>query len=208
MKLRLKLLLFLGVLVMASCQKIEIPEPDDTPVGEPEPRFYIKGNFNGDYREMFVDGDVHHAVSYLAPFQSPSGAYSNIWQFDLYDSTDSFFPQIVIGIHNHDDNPNNTYEDLVTTTSVNALYFVEGGPGPDPIVENRIFFHYCPNDTSDLFSIPTINEPLIVVESKDTVFEDKSYRIVGLEGNMTLFNFYNGTLYYINDFEARIVLSL
>jgi len=209
MKALIQTLFVVAFFSLVSCEKAEIPVPGDPPVTELPPPFYISGNFNGTQLTKVIDGDVFKAVTYVGPATSPVPQEDiSVYTFELYNvEVSEVFPEITFSLYNHDFGENVTYDDLIESTAVNSLPLLNI---IEPSFEllNHLIIDYIPEGSQYFSSFFSLNTPLTITESRDTTFNGISYRILGLEGNISLGQDPNEPEFLINDFEARIVFSL
>ncbi len=212
MKILFNILILTFFLSVISCEKVDIPKPEDPPVTELSSPFYISGNFNGTQLTKVIDGDefivVTHAGeahNFLVAPQEDIAAY----MFELYNTEVSeTFPEIIFNLYNHDYGDSITYDDLIESTSLNFLPFLNFFE-PNMEFLNHLIVDYFQEDGQYFSSFyPSSNAPLTITESKDTTLVNKPYRILGLAGDISLNEVSSGQLFLISNFKARIIFSL
>jgi len=212
MKVAFQIFIILSFLFVFSCEKKEIPEPDSSSTQEPDnsltpeqsPMFYVSGNFNGDEQIKVVDGEMYTANSHSQLFFDSSGTIGDlrVWTFEIINNTSEvcLCPEIIFNFYSQ----GNSYEDLILATDNSQLNFLNINV-PNGYLNGLEVLLF--EDNHYFSSSISFNSPMLITKSMDTIVDNIQYRILELEGDISLEEGPNLTPYQINGFKARIAFS-
>jgi hypothetical protein len=195
------LILTLGLigLLFGSCQKDDIPTPDTTPNVSGEVLF-ITG-LNGD--SIVVDGISYSSASGV--FGGQPNLYT--WSYAVGDElTGDTIAQInmIDTLTNAAPNINTVIE----ATSGNSLELMDL---PSNGIHKKFYVSYwaSTNDHYCTWCVTTSNPTieLDIIDTKDTIIDNVSYRIVEFSGPILLESSVTFDQLVLNDFHARIAFS-
>lgn len=191
-------------LIIVSCKKEQIPEPDVNPVPSSVMPLFISGVFDGTDELREIDGVNYIADSY-AFHTEPNDEVT--WYFDLHNEDALGLAEISIGITNHCFCPVFSFADLQYTTDTTSLSFWNLYD-PDPFQQNRVMVEYMDDNGTCYSSIIDTNTPMSVLSSMDTIVNNEQFRILELSGSFMLTDLNGTSTINVDDFNARIALSL
>jgi len=200
MKVIIQSFILISFSILFSCEKEVIPKPVNSLAEEQAPLFYISGNFNGDEQLKVVGVDNYTAVTNSEIMDDSFGETIKFWAFQILNDS---IPDIVIIIYTE----NNNYEDLVSATDSTHIEMLNpAASNPASFFYNRMEINL--QEDRQIFSSGLIaNSSLVVKKSIDTIVDNKQYRILDLEGDISLKEIQFNTPYQINNFKARVAFS-
>ena len=204
MKVVFQIFILIIFSIFLSCEKAVIPEPADPLVEEQTSLFYISGNFNGVEELKVVDSETYTAHTHSDTMNNGSGGTMGFWTFHILNTSLDTVPEVSIILYTE----NNSYEDLVSATDATNIEILNipaiGNPGAGFFkhIEINLF------EDNQFFSTSFVeNSSLVINKSIDTIVDNKQYRILELEGNISLEEIEFNTPYQIDNFKARIAFS-
>jgi len=204
MKIIIQSLIMICFLIFFSCKKESIPKPMDSSVLEQAPLFYISGNFNGDEQLKVVDGENYSVETSSGVMDDGFGGTIGFWVFQILNISLDSIPEITINLYTEND----TYEDLVSATNSTYIEMLNVPGISNPILGFNKRIEINIEENNQFFSSGFIeNSSLIVNKSIDTIVDNKQYRILELEGDISLEEIEFNTPYQINNFKARIAFT-
>jgi len=204
MKVIFQSFIIISFSIFLSCKKKAIPKPMDPSIEGQAPLFYMSGNFNGEEQLKIVDGENYTVETSSGIMDDGSGGFISFWVFKILNINLNSMPEININLYTQ----HNNYEDLVSATDSTHINLLNV-PGIAPTTSGfyeRIEFN-IPLDNQFYSSSFMDNSPLVINKSKDTIVNNKQYRIVELEGNLSLMELNLNTPYQISNFKARIAFG-
>ena len=166
--------------------------------------FYVSGNFNGDEQIKVVDGEMYTANTYSGLFFDSVGTTGDIrvWTFEIINNSPEvcLCPAIIFNFYSQ----GNSFEDLILATNNSQLNFLNMNVPNGFLNGFEVILFEDNGHFSTTFSV---NSPVQITKSMDTIVDNIQYRILELEGDILLDDGSNQNLYEINDFKARIAFS-
>jgi hypothetical protein len=193
------------LIVLSSCQKEVIPEPNEEPVVLNGPSLFITGNFNGINETWTIDGSEYNAESSFHVDPQDSVGF---WYFDVLQNDTSFFPKFIFEIINHEQSLEVDFLDLVASTNSPSLNYLDGltsyalQPSHFSVV-----YSPTPNDHYGSF-IPVNTGSLNILSATDTIVDNKQFRLIEVSGDFMMTSFDNQSDILIDNFHARLAFSL
>ena len=190
--------------LVTSCNKVDIPEPNENVEVTVSHALFVNGVFDGVETSIIVDGETFAGYSYLYE----SGSLGE-WCFDIYNPNNDTtgIPHLSFRILNHEQSATADYQDLVLSTSSPTIDFVDAGL-PYETQYDRIVLLYFPNEQDFYASDLSNNTALDVIEAKDTLVGDVQYRLLEVTGSINLTNVSTLDEISIDNFHARLAFGL